>query len=147
MPEGAESNVREALDADAVRLRSLLRQLGYEVTAGHVDRVLAARGASHEIFVAVVSGAGVVGLVEAIVPAPTLADDVRCEATALVVEDEFRSCGIGAALMARAEAWGRERGCARLRVRSNVVRERAHTFYERLGYGRVKAQHVYEKPL
>jgi hypothetical protein len=32
-------------------------------------------------------------------------------------------------------------------VRSNVVRERAHTFYERLGYGRVKAQQVYEKPL
>ncbi|MGR4064767.1 MAG: GNAT family N-acetyltransferase [Vulcanimicrobiaceae bacterium] len=147
MRERPEWNVREALDVDGPRVRALLRQLGYDVTDAHVDSVLVRRGPSREVFVAVVSGAGVVGLVETLVPPPTLADSVGCEITALVVEDEFRSCGIGEGLVARAEAWARERGCGRLRVRTNVLRERAHAFYERLGYERLKAQHVYERAL
>jgi len=34
-----------------------------------------------------------------------------------------------------------------VRVRSNVVRERAHRFYERLGFVEVKKQKVLDKPL
>jgi hypothetical protein len=36
---------------------------------------------------------------------------------------------------------------ARLRVRSNAIRERAHAFYLRDGYTRVKTSAVFEKPL
>jgi hypothetical protein len=32
-------------------------------------------------------------------------------------------------------------------VRSRIVRERAHRFYEREGYELVKTSHVFEKPL
>ena len=32
-----------------------------------------------------------------------------------------------------------------VRVRSNVVRDRAHAFYEREGYRKVKVQQVFEK--
>ena len=42
---------------------------------------------------------------------------------------------------------GLERGLARLRVRSNVIRERAHRFYERVGFEKIKAQAVFEKSL
>lgn len=34
-----------------------------------------------------------------------------------------------------------------MRVRSNVIRERAHRFYEREGYARIKAQAVFRKQL
>ena len=34
-----------------------------------------------------------------------------------------------------------------LALRSNVIRERAHDFYERQGYARKKSQHYYEKAL
>jgi catechol 2,3-dioxygenase-like lactoylglutathione lyase family enzyme len=39
-------------------------------------------------------------------------------------------------------------GCEMMRVRSNVIRERAHRFYtERLGYEVVKQQMVFGKTL
>jgi GNAT superfamily N-acetyltransferase len=56
-----------------------------------------------------------------------------------------RSGGVGAALVAAAEEWARVKSCARLRVRSNVVRERTHRFYERLGYRVVKSLKVFDK--
>ena len=34
-----------------------------------------------------------------------------------------------------------------LRVRSNVVRERTHRFYERLGFARLKTQVAFARPL
>jgi GNAT superfamily N-acetyltransferase len=65
----------------------------------------------------------------------------------LVVDEAVRSRGAGARLLDAAEAWARERGCAEMRVQSNVVRERAHTFYERHGYATIKAQYKLLKPL
>jgi len=57
-----------------------------------------------------------------------------------VVDEAARSRGIGAALLEAVESRARERGCAEIRVQSNVLRERAHSFYERNGYVKVKAQ-------
>ena len=51
-----------------------------------------------------------------------------------------RSAGIGAALVEAAEAWARERGATAIIVRSRSTRERAHRFYERIGYVESQAQ-------
>jgi GNAT superfamily N-acetyltransferase len=63
----------------------------------------------------------------------------------LVVAEAARDQGIGRQLCEAAEAWARQRGLARIRVRSNAVRERAHAFYLREGYRRVKTSAVLEK--
>lgn len=55
--------------------------------------------------------------------------------------------GVGATLLAAAEAWAAARGHDTLRVRSNVIRVDAHRFYERLGYERVKQSLVFQKHL
>ena len=55
--------------------------------------------------------------------------------------------GIGKLLMERAEMWAREHGCKIVSLRSNVIRERAHAFYERLGYKHVKTQKSFRKVL
>ena len=65
----------------------------------------------------------------------------------LVVGESARGRGIGRQLCEAAEDWTRARGVARLRVRSNVIRERAHSFYLRDGYARVKTSAVFEKIL
>jgi GNAT superfamily N-acetyltransferase len=65
----------------------------------------------------------------------------------LVVSERARGQGIGRRLSRAAEDWARARGVARLRVRSNVIRERAHAFYLRDGYARVKTSAVFEKTL
>jgi GNAT superfamily N-acetyltransferase len=65
----------------------------------------------------------------------------------LVVAEAVRGRGIGRQLCAAAEDWACGLGIARLRVRSNAVRERAHAFYLRDGYTRVKTSAVFEKRL
>jgi GNAT superfamily N-acetyltransferase len=65
----------------------------------------------------------------------------------LVVSEAVRNQGIGRQLCEASEAWARGRGVARMRVRSNAVRERAHAFYLRDGYTRVKTSAVFEKTL
>jgi GNAT superfamily N-acetyltransferase len=65
----------------------------------------------------------------------------------LVVGEGARNLGIGGQLCEAAEAWARGRGMTHMLVRSNAIRVRAHAFYLRDGYRRVKASAVFEKPL
>jgi GNAT superfamily N-acetyltransferase len=69
------------------------------------------------------------------------------EIMGLVVASEARRAGVGRALVERAIGWSREHGVERLRVRTNVVRDGAHLFYEALGMKRAKTQHVYSMDL
>lgn len=144
--EEVRATVREALAVDAARIAALAHQLGYAVSEAHARSTLALRGEEYEIFVAVVPRAGVVGWTSVRVT-QTLTSERRAQIEGLVVEDEYRGAGIGAALLNRAERWAAERGCATLRLFSNVVRERAHGFYERNGYSVLKTEHLFQKQL
>jgi GNAT superfamily N-acetyltransferase len=72
---------------------------------------------------------------------------VTAEIAGLVVDEARRGGGIGASLVAAAADWARTKGCRALRVRTNVIRDGALRFYEREGFGRIKMQHVLERPL
>ena len=62
-----------------------------------------------------------------------------------VVKAKYRSCGIGSAIFEEACQLAKSRGCTRMEVSSNRVRERAHKFYERLGM--VNTHFKFCKPL
>jgi GNAT superfamily N-acetyltransferase len=76
-----------------------------------------------------------------------LESDIRAEVNGLVVAEGQRSAGAGAKLLEAAEDWARRYGCLGMNVRSNVVRERAHGFYERNGYEHYKTQKAFRKAL
>lgn len=78
---------------------------------------------------------------------PLLEVEIRAEVNGLVVAEGQRSLGAGARLLATAEDWARKHGCKSMSVRSNVIRERAHKFYERNGYEHYKTQKSFRKPL
>ena len=59
--------------------------------------------------------------------------DPRAEVGGLVVGENFRGSGVGRLLMQQAEQWAREKGYSEVILRSNVIREHAHTFYKSLG--------------
>jgi GNAT superfamily N-acetyltransferase len=139
--------IREANPGDAEALARLSAQLGYPADAGTIAqrlRVIAAHGAG---VVLVASGEEAVTGFAQVVPQRFLIAAPFVELAALVVDEKARGSGVGAALLQAAEQWARERGFATMRVRSNVIRERAHRFYLREGYAEKKRQAVFIKLL
>jgi GNAT superfamily N-acetyltransferase len=76
-----------------------------------------------------------------------LESDIRAEVNGLIVAEGQRSAGAGAKLLEAAEQWALRHGCRAMNVRSNVIRERAHVFYERHGYEHYKTQKAFRKAL
>jgi GNAT superfamily N-acetyltransferase len=76
-----------------------------------------------------------------------LVAEIFVELGGLVVSETHRGQGIGEELLAEAERWAEAQGVSLIRVRSNIVRRRAHGFYERAGYEKFKTQQVFEKSL
>jgi GNAT superfamily N-acetyltransferase len=58
----------------------------------------------------------------------------RAQIEAVRVVADLRGRGIGADLMADAEARARTAGCRLLQLTTNKARARAHAFYDRLGF-------------
>jgi len=140
--------IRRAKSSDAVRLAELSGQLGYPATAAQIrERFQKIQPASqHAVFVADSAKGGVIGWIH-VSRQPMLEVEVRAEINGLIVAEGQRSLGAGAKLLAAAEDWARRHGCKGMSVRSNVVRERAHKFYERSGFEHYKTQKSFRKPL
>jgi GNAT superfamily N-acetyltransferase len=141
-------SIRPAQDADAAALAELSGQLGYPLDAAAMQvRLKRVREAGNgEVFVAVTAAGAVVGWTH-VVKRVQLEDAPFAELSGLIVDATARNAGLGALLLQSAERWASDNGLARLRVRSNVVRERAHRFYLRAGYVERKRQVVFDKTL
>jgi GNAT superfamily N-acetyltransferase len=148
--------IRQARRSDAARIAELSGQLGYPATAAQIARRLGklAPASRHALFVAEVKDAGssqgvagnLVGWVH--VSITNLVEvDTRAEVNGLIVAEGQRSMGAGAQLLGAAEEWARRHGCGSINLRSNVIRERAHKFYERQGYEHYKSQKAFRKSL
>jgi GNAT superfamily N-acetyltransferase len=144
---GFTGEIRAAQPQDYARIAELARQLGYPSSRDEIAARLAymERSSDHAVFVAALDGkvAGWLGIyvcrmVEA---------EPRAEISGLVVDERFRSQRIGRHLLERAERWAREKGCGAIGLRSNVIRDRAHAFYERHGYKHIKTQKAFRKDL
>ena len=146
--EKKELKIRRAKSADAPRIAVLSGQLGYPATAAQMRKRW--RGikptSQHAVFVADSAKDGVIGWVH-VSREPLLEVEIRAEVNGLIVAEGQRSLGAGARLLAAAEEWARKHGCKSMSVRSNVIRERAHKFYERNGYEHYKTQKSFRKPL
>lgn len=59
---------------------------------------------------------------------------IRAQIESVRVSPDRRGAGVGAAMMAFAEAEARRAGCALIQLTTDAARPDAHRFYERLGY-------------
>ncbi|HVR41454.1 MAG TPA: GNAT family N-acetyltransferase, partial [Thermoanaerobaculia bacterium] len=139
--------IRPATLADAGSIAALAGELGYPSTPAAMHARLAPILASHDnaVFVADIGGT-VTGWIHVSI-VPSVENDDSAEIRGLVVASTHRSRGVGAELVAAAEIWARAGGRDRMRVRSNIARERTRSFYERLGYLVTKTQHAFDKNL
>lgn len=139
-------NIRDAKKSDAVALAKLAGELGYPTTTAEMEnRFDKLFSKSHDrIFVAELDS--IVGWIHVSL-IQSLESDSFAEICGLVVAESYRGLGIGTQLVAMAESWAQKKGCYRIRVRANVVREKARMFYKQLGFQSKKTQEVFDKIL
>jgi GNAT superfamily N-acetyltransferase len=132
---------------DFERVADLTTQLGYPATAADIARRFARiGGASNQALIVADEGGEAIGWIHVALHA-NLETDTSAEIVTLVVDERHRGRGIGKSLVEAVESWAIAKDCRALRVRSRIARERAHAFYERDGFQRVKTQHCFEKPI
>jgi len=140
--------LRSAHLSDAPTLAVLATQLGYPTRSDEAEarlrEVLALPGGA--VLVAEDEEGSVIGWIH-VFGAHRIEAAPFAEIAALVVDETRRGRGTGAALVEAAAEWAERHGFRSLRVRSNIVRERTHAFYERLGFARSKTQVVFVKPV
>ena len=135
--------LRDATTDDLPQVLALYAQPGLDdgdvLSAEHAREVFAqfARYPSYRLFVACDSAGRVLGSFALLVmhnlahrgtPSAVVED--------VVVDQASRSQGIGRRMMDHAMALAREAGCYKLALSSNLKRERAHAFYDSLGFER-----------
>ena len=142
--------IRPARIEDAEALADLSSQLGYPSSPDDVRRRLVPLlgQAGHLIFVAEAKGLGThphcLGWIHGFVK-HTIEADSAVELGGLVVDEAWRGQGVGRLLIDAVERWARSVECGTVTVRCNAIRERAHVFYQNLGYSVVKTQRVFRK--
>ncbi|MHB8680996.1 MAG: GNAT family N-acetyltransferase [Acidimicrobiales bacterium] len=141
MPATEPVVVRPVTEEDLDRVVELLQQLHPELPVsvdGELARetfraVSAQRGRS--LLVADVAGQGVVGTVDMVL-VPNLSHGALPYAFVenMVVDEPWRSRGVGEALMRAVIERAEAAGCFKVQLDSLRTRARAHAFYERLGF-------------
>jgi GNAT superfamily N-acetyltransferase len=129
-------------------MADLAVQLGYQCTEQQIQKRLEGMQDSRQyaVYVAELPGSDVVGWI-AVYVFRAVELESFAEISGLIVDETLRSSGIGKALLEATEKWARRVGCAYISVHSNVIRDRAHHFYENNGFEIVKTQRMFQKDL
>jgi GNAT superfamily N-acetyltransferase len=137
--------IREARPEDTPALAALLAELGYPDESESVEARLRGFVRDPSLFVLAADDEGeVVGLASGTMMPLLHEDGSWCRLSALVVGENSRRAGVGAALVAAVEERARAAGCRYLEVTSGERpgRETAHAFYEALGLEQVSRRYL-----
>jgi GNAT superfamily N-acetyltransferase len=143
----AKLKIRRAKSSDVSRIAGLSGELGYPTSAVEMKRRLRRilPKKDHIVLVADLGGE-VIGWLHLSV-CDFLESVSFAEINGLIVAERHRSAGAGAKLIEAGKKWALQKKCPLMHVRSNVIRERAHVFYERQGFLHYKTSKIFRKPL
>ncbi len=141
--------IRKAREQDIDAILELNRQIG-EIHFAQAPQVfcppspeeraflLAAIAAEGRLFCVAEQDGAVAGFLTARIDInetiPFLSKEPICRIGTLVVHEGHRSRGIGKALIAHCDEWGKAQGASQLRLEVMAFNERAKALYERLGF-------------
>lgn len=127
--------IRPAEDRDGPALAELMTQLGYRTTTEEMRQRLQAIFADADFATLVaVEENDVCGMIGVSASVGYEHDDPTGRIMALVVHERMRGRGIGRSLLAAAEDYFARKKIVRVVLTSRFTREKAHAFYESLGY-------------
>jgi predicted N-acetyltransferase YhbS len=140
--------LRKPDTGDEKPLADLCGELGYPSSAREIVERLSRflDRQDHFVLVATDDSDTPVGWIHAFI-VHRLETETVVEIGGIVVSEKHRGTGIGIELVRKAEEWAVAQKVRAIRVRSNIVRARAHGFYKRAGYKQTKTSHVFQKPL
>ncbi len=140
------TTIRSASLGDITGLSDLSTQLGYACPVEKIQFFLKdlIQDPDHAVFVAESDQGKLAGYIH-VFKTKRLFWEPFAELGGLVVGKIFQGKGIGKTLLTASEEWAEAQGCQELRVRSNVLRDRARPFYLGAGYQDYKKQTVYLK--
>lgn len=128
----------------APAVQKLSQQLGYALFLNEIENNIkdVILSDDHIALVAIVDEE-VAGWIHAF-KAVFLESNPFIEIGGLVVDENYRSKGIGKKLVERIKQWCVEKQISILRVRSQVKRKEAHQFYLDNGFSEIKEQKVFQ---
>jgi GNAT superfamily N-acetyltransferase len=142
-----EIQIRPAVTDDCSGITTMTNLLGYPSSEDKVCQILemVIKHPDHQIFVAHAENqvAGYIHLVCTI----RMGSEPFVEIAALFVHEAFQSKGIGSALIKEAVNWTLAKDHQIIRIRSNIIRKKAHKFFIRNGFENLKTQEVFLKKL
>jgi GNAT superfamily N-acetyltransferase len=145
--EKMEVTIRNITIEDFEEVNDLSLQLGYQLsvaeTREQIEKVIATE--SHCAFVAV-SEERVIGWIHAFV-ALAIESKSFVEIGGLVVDEKYRSHGIGKKLIEKIKECAVSKKINTLRVRTNTKRLETHVFYLRNGFTEIKEQKIFQLQL
>jgi ribosomal protein S18 acetylase RimI-like enzyme len=138
--------IRPATPDDAEAAASLLEELGYKQPVEFFrDRLTIFGGKPDELVLVAEQDGSVVGLLAFRAFLYFHEPGKQGRIIALVVSEGVRGLGIGRAMVAECEKFALECGCKRMEVTTGTQREKAHRFYESMGYQETSKRYL--KPL
>jgi GNAT superfamily N-acetyltransferase len=118
------------------------KELDYEGMKKMLDHNLVAED---HFYIVAADGAQVVGFCSLSVKRNLWLQDFLGNVDEMVVDENYRGQGIGKKLMQRITEIAIENNCKQLELESSFHREKAHAFYEELGFE--KRAFLFSKPL
>jgi N-acetylglutamate synthase-like GNAT family acetyltransferase len=138
-------SIRPAEKQDCSGITALTNQLGYPSTFEKIceimDLVMAHN--DHKVFIAQKADK-IVGYIH-LIHSMRIGSNPFIEIAAFIVDDSSRSIGIGSALIKATENWAAELDLKDIRIRSNIIRQEAHNFFQNRGFQNIKTQEVFLK--
>jgi GNAT superfamily N-acetyltransferase len=127
--------VRQGIPSDSSSIHKLLAQLGYPQENGKVvEAIESYHREGYYLLVGEVNNT-VVGFVSLHWFDMFHARGKIGRITAMCIEEDLRSKGIGHKLLMASEEFLKEKGCIKVEVTSNLKRTLTHEFYAKNGYG------------
>ena len=130
-----EITIEDIKVEDFTSLTGLLGELGYPSAPENVtDRLNKIMNDSNfKTFVAETNGK-VVGFIGLCKSYAYEKNGCYVRIVALVVNEQYRNCGIGTKLINSAEKWANDEGAFAIGLASGIQRKEAHAFYSNRGY-------------
>jgi N-acetylglutamate synthase-like GNAT family acetyltransferase len=137
--------VRSANKDDCSGIAHLTNQLGYPSTENKIREImnLVLSHKDHQVFIAEKENTivGYIHLIQSI----RIGSNPFVEIAAFIIDESSRSIGVGSSLIGESEKWASTLGLKDIRIRSNIIREEAHKFFQNRGFQNIKTQEVFLK--